>query len=875
MIHANFSTLVRHCCRAAVLVSLFAGALTPAFAQTRKQFNVPPGPAAETLRVFAQQADREIVFSPATVKGVETKAVNGQLATNVALERLLDGTLLTAVEDSRTQAIAIQRQPNTSTSPAPSGANDAATAPAENPDGTRTTTIHGRVRNAAADTFLEGAEVEIQGTSRSTVTERDGSFTLRNVTVPLVLVVSYTGLDPRTVRVDSADDNLEILLGEDLIRLPNYVVSEQREGNAFAITQQRNAINVKEVVATDAFGSLRDGNVAELLVLLPGVVGEWVGNDIRTVQIRGFNANLGSVTVDGSKLANAESAGAERNFEFDALSADHIESVEVIKAPTPDMDADSIGGTVNLKTKSAFDYSDELRGSLSVGATYEDVRGTLLPNGSVFYSQIFGPKRNVGVSVNWGYSRHNVPRDGTQLLYPTTTGVPNYMRRIRLYDQENIRERTGGGLKLDFKLNEGATFFVNTLYSYFNEQIQGSSTMARRVRLQTNAAAVEPGFTDDRVEWRATRNTRAIMELIQTPKEEETMLVTAGGEHEIGSWSIDYDATASAATTHYDSRKFNRGRSSPELRNIGIILDRTDRDRSFPRVIQTSGPDIYDIANYTAGPLEHRDWRGEDDIRGAKLNIERRFAAPFEWSLQGGVKYRAQERTAYQRDRRWDYLGPDGEANSGDEGLARFTEDRSYRIAEGRYPAPRWLDLRAYSEALAMHPAWFEEDLLFFEENLLSNDREIEESVSAGYIMARARLFPQLSVLAGVRYEATEVEGASNIRQVSPEEAARRAAWAGPVTIEEGLRRIRAEYGARVRASADYDNVFPGVHLRYEPRRGLVLRASYSTAIGRPNFGSIIPDTDVDFIDSAVRTNNTDLKPQYARGIDLGAQYYF
>src|SRR6185503_13152822 len=113
----------------------------------------------------------------------------------------------------------------------------------------------------------------------------------------ITLDVSYTGLDSQRVRVvvpSGGEEVVRVDLTSETYRMEVFRVSELREGNAMALTEQRNAMNVKNVVATDAFGHSRDGNVAELLVLLPGVVGTMVGNDVRSVMVRGIDSNLGS-----------------------------------------------------------------------------------------------------------------------------------------------------------------------------------------------------------------------------------------------------------------------------------------------------------------------------------------------------------------------------------------------------------------------------------------------------------------------------------------------------------------------------------------------------------------------------------------------------
>src|SRR5690606_11227961 len=104
---------------------------------------------------------------------------------------------------------------------------------------------------------------------------------------------------------------------------------------------------------------------------------------------------------------------------------------------------------------------------------------------------------------------------------------------------------------------------------------------------------------------------------------------------------------------------------------------------------------------------------------------------------------------------------------------------------------------------------------------------------------------------------------------------ARRAAWVGPVTDDELRRRTTAEFSGRQRRSGESRDVFPGFHLKYEPIPKLITRFSYSTNIGRPSIGQLIPRTSVNYENRSVSSSNPGLKPQYADNFDLSAEYYF
>jgi TonB-dependent receptor len=140
--------------------------------------------------------------------------------------------------------------------------------------------------------------------------------------------------------------------------------------------------------------------------------------------------------------------------------------------------------------------------------------------------------------------------------------------------------------------------------------------------------------------------------------------------------------------------------------------------------------------------------------------------------------------------------------------------------------------------------------------------------------MGNLRLGP-VSVLTGARIEETEVWGEGGVNYISPEEAARRAAWVGAVTPAEAERRVIAQYGGRASDSGKYRVVLPGVHLKYEPLPGFLTRLSWSTGVGRPPFGNVIPNTSINDSARTVSVSNPELKPQRANNYDFSAEYYF
>ncbi|MBI4622605.1 MAG: TonB-dependent receptor, partial [Verrucomicrobia bacterium] len=123
--------------------------------------------------------------------------------------------------------------------------------------------------------------------------------------------------------------------------------------------------------------------------------------------------------------------------------------------------------------------------------------------------------------------------------------------------------------------------------------------------------------------------------------------------------------------------------------------------------------------------------------------------------------------------------------------------------------------------------------------------------------------------------EDTRDVGEGPLSPLSPTEAARRAAWVGTVTGAEQRRRNLEQFGGRYTNEGKYQFFLPGAHLKFEPLNGLIARRSWLTGVGRPAFGSIIPNTTINDTAETVTVTNPNLKPQYGKNWDLTAEYYF
>lgn len=243
-------------------------------------------------------------------------------------------------------------------------------------------TIRGRILNAQTNRFMEQAQVQVEGSAKRTFTNQRGEYELYGLQPGEVeLLVSYTGMDSQRATVtvvggESVEQDFTFRgratrEGDsdvfELAELQVVAADSFQTASEIAIQAERFSVNLKSVVDTEAYGITAQGNVGEFVKFIPGVTIGYGGSssaggtysspaDANTISVRGFDPRETVVTVDGIPQANAAPGTLDPAFGLDMLSINNASRIEVIKVPTPDQPNAGVGGTVNLISKSAFEY---------------------------------------------------------------------------------------------------------------------------------------------------------------------------------------------------------------------------------------------------------------------------------------------------------------------------------------------------------------------------------------------------------------------------------------------------------------------------------------------------------------------------------------
>ena len=182
-------------------------------------------------------------------------------------------------------------------------------------------TVSGTVFSSEDDSPIIGASIKIQGTKMGAATDIDGKFRLENVKKGATLVVTYIGMQTKTVK---AGDNMKIYLTSDSKSLDEVVVqvaygAAKKSTLTGAVTQvDSKQIEVRPVSSvTSALEGTTSGVQINSTYGQPG--------EEPSIRIRGFG------TVNGSATPLYVLDGVPFGGNISDLNSNDIESITVLK----------------------------------------------------------------------------------------------------------------------------------------------------------------------------------------------------------------------------------------------------------------------------------------------------------------------------------------------------------------------------------------------------------------------------------------------------------------------------------------------------------------------------------------------------------------
>ena len=787
-----------------------------------------------------------------------------------------------------------------------------------------TASLSGRVSNARTGAYLGNAEVRISGTDIMTATQANGGYTLNNVPAGDVqVVVTYTGLDTKAESVKLPPDGSATLdfdltskqYGE-VVKLEKFVVASMREGAAKAIVEQRQALNIKSVIASDAFGSVTEDNIGEFLKYMPGLSINYNENDARTVSVRGMPSKYSSVTIDGNSAASADfNMATGREFQFEQVSLSTISTVEVNKSPLADQPANSLAGSVNVKSKSAFDQKGRritYSASLTANSYAMELRKTkgwdneehykTLPGGALSFSDTLLDGR-LGVVASLSHSETYVDQKIIAGLGRQFDADPNNneaeiprINQVNWQDGPKPTYRSAALVNLDYKLSKQVLLSLRTSYNYYNAPFHNrnwtfnanTATLSNLTASSVITTAASAADTANSITIAGTNYRKYGATFLTNPafnwRVSPNVMIDGGLAYSRSYQWYDSDAEGFFNVVNARMNGVSWGYTSssgkPDLQ-VRQFANATSNTTS-----------MFDVANYnsnTTAQIANRD--AKDQIWNAKVDVTVNLPkAGLPTLLKFGTSANLLVKDIDTWTKVWT-MNVSPSAGGLDLGQYKdpltdlsFHKGESFTNLSGVLGTAPSLDKWRLYELFAKGNT----DPYFTASNTatpfyltsaqaaanlrnrLQNMFDFKETLQAAYGMATVKVGKKVSAVAGLRFESTESQG----RAYDDLGNALTVAKVGTTNTND-FNYIIARYGSRTLKRQSYDNLFPSFQVRYSPRNNLILRGSYFRSILRPDPANIARALSINDTQTAVTDTNPDLKPEFADNFDVRLEYYF
>lgn len=682
--------------------------------------------------------------------------------------------------------------------------------------------IRGTVTDNSGDAPLQGAIVKIEELDRTATTDRFGAYAFNNVPAgEYTLSVSYIGASGvRQVVTVNGEANAPFRLGDAVSYRESVLVVGQAAAQAGAINQQRASNAIISVIDSDGLGNFPDTTVADSLQRVPGISIENDQGEGRYVSIRGINTDLVGSSINGVRTPSPED---RRGVLLDGVPSDLLDTIEVQKSLTPDVDADTLGGIINLKTISAFDRGGRFIRA-KVEGSYNDLTEDWSPKGTFTYSDVFNDNLGVAFSLNYqdlAIQAHNNETGGP---------IPSDDYEQRFYDL--TRERLGLVFNIDYQVSDSTELYLRTLYNrYVDDEVRNKFEF--RDLSEEGFTETATGYDINFAEVDAEVRLREEVRNIQT--------YSAGGVTEAGPWTFNYEASY-AYGEEDDSNNHDVAFRSDDDDTPGILsIDLTD-----PQKPLFTGPGLaalQDPSNYEMDAFEREFTVNEDSEWAGKVDASYdSFVGSVPVTWKGGVKFRDKEKTRdvnlmiYERD---DIVLSDY--------ITSTMPIANWRMRNNMYQWPDpYLTAALRNDFTADE---LDEDGSNFDS--LAEDYTINEQVLAFYAMGTFE-FGNLTVVGGLRFEDTQTDLVGNLF----------AEEADPSTVTQRS------------VNSDFSNLLPSINARYAFSDRMIGRAAYYAAVVRPGFGEMAPYALLNDDRDELEMGNPNLDPWEADNFDLSIEFY-
>ena len=684
-------------------------------------------------------------------------------------------------------------------------------------------TVRGRIIDTSKQT-LPGASVYIEKLHAGVTSDVNGFYTFPNLEPGTYTVkVSYVGYSPVELKITIPEGRTlekDVILNEGL-ELQEVVVGGAFQGQRRAINSQKNSLGIKNVVSADQVGKFPDSNIGDALKRISGINVQYDQGEARFGQVRGTSADMSSVTINGNRVPSAE--GDTRNVQLDLIPADMIQTIEVNKVVTADMDGDAIGGSINLVTKNS-PYKRTIAATAGTGYNWVSEKAQL-NLGFTYGDRFFNDK--LGLIVSASYQSSPSGSYDTEFVWEQDDNGKTYVNDYQIRQYYVTRERQSYSAALDWDINANHKLTFKGIFNNRNDWENRYRTTLKdldpdgnaTVRIQTKA-----GTPDN-------RNARL--------ERQRTMDFALGGEHLFGALSMDWHASYAKASEERPNERY----IDFQLKKQKFDMDLSDERQPFASPKTGSTMTLND--EFSLKELTEQ----QEDIKEQDL----KFSANFKLPLKNGNKLKFGAKVVRKtKDKEVDFYeySPLDEdafmtnslANTVDQTNKNFMPNNKYQA--GIYAS------KEYTGSLDLNNASLFEKEQVQEE--LAGNFNARETVTSGYLRFDQKLTKDVELMTGLRIENTNL------------------AYTGRTYDADEDLTSKTD-----RQRNSYINFLPSLLVKWNVNDDFKVRGSFTQTLSRPKYSALVPSVNIKRSDNEITIGNPELKPTVSYNFDLSADYYF
>ena len=707
-------------------------------------------------------------------------------------------------------------------------------------------TVKGIITDKTDKTPLIAVNIVIKGTTVGTVTNYNGEYVLPIKAGTYTLQYSYMGYETLEETITIEDGQileLNKVLSAVTFMGEEIVVTMQAKGQLSAVNQQLRSNQIVNVVAAERIRELPDENAAQAISRLPGV-----HLDENKVVIRGIESKMNKILVNGIEMPSTEENS--RSTDLGIVSANTLSGIEVFKTLTPDMDADAVGGVVNLKLRKApegLNYSARVQGGYN---QQEKILGKKIFWGSV--SNRFLDNR-LGAMLNINFEKTN---GGDDYIRPRYTqhnsgdiGEADYrFEDLSVYDQLKSTDNIGGSVVIDFNLPNG-----QLLYSGILSHSTVEETLHREY---LDAQDGHHQITIDR-----SKNKRLLLNnSLRLEQQIGIAKLDAGIANVSNDWEDEF-------RYFYKSKELN-GVSPFRIEELTNQVRLEMEPWEIYNYMDTNMVSIYrgHDAALTPKEFEENQW-----LADFNLQIPLQLSDNIDINFKIGGKYKSMERFYNKDELSYTYendliakvhgeIIPWLESIGHDEWNTDlyFNQIRDYDYE----PNEGFMDGQPYRMDFAIDADIMDEfmlrqinpDLLNTFSDHGKDDYWGDEKLTAGYVMAEINLGNKLVIIPGVRHEKVKNN------------------YFAPKT-EQGTTTFWYIHDT-LTGNAEHSNLLPHLHIRYKITDWWDVRFSYNNTLSRPNYNHGLPYVYYNSINISGEAGNPNIRPAVSENMDANFTFY-